>query len=203
MIFTPDAYADIIRYYRGTFLKFKETGDKLFYINKVASTCIQGSSEDDLPFELYLSKDYPLEVDYILPRKAYFQYDSYACLLHRIPAKQYQRGISPENTKIRVLDSYGKFVAIGLDFTPLKAFVTKQAYTPFLQAIEHKGSAISFALTSRMAYVVRTRNVYIDDLVVGKVNKSTKTILLRFPIFMDEMLSLIKGTNYKVVYENK
>lgn len=202
MIFTPVVSSDILRYYGGTFLKFKETGDKLFYINKVTSNYITGSTEDSEPFELYLSDTLPLEVDYILPRKAYFQYDRYACLLHRIPAKQYQRGISPDNTKVRVLDGGGKLVTIPLGFPVLKAFVTKQAYTSLRQAVEYKGEVQSFALTSRVAYGVRTRSILIDNTIVGKINKSTKTLLLFFPIFLDEMLSLTEGTKYKVSYEN-
>ena len=54
MIFKASNWEDISRYYRNTYVKFKETGDRLFFIRRVDSYAVTGTDEDGTEFELYL-----------------------------------------------------------------------------------------------------------------------------------------------------
>src|SRR5687767_7922141 len=106
MLFLPSNVDDINRYYRNTYVKFKETGDRLMYISDVNSHRIVGQADtggDGPPeeFVIYLSEAHPYEIDYVLPHKSFFQAADKAVLLSRIPAKQYQRGISQHNTSLQ------------------------------------------------------------------------------------------------------
>jgi hypothetical protein len=199
VIFTPDNYNDIVRYYQRTYVKFKEMGDILYYISKVTPECVYGYSEDETPFELYLNSQYPFEVSYVLPNKAYYQLGTRAVLLQRVPAKQYQRGIGPGNVGLRGLTHTGEFMNLGVGFDTLKPFVTKQAYMPFHLAIKNKEKYISYALNSRIAYATRLRKLYVDDVAVGEVVHKEKTVLLHRPIFRAEIEALLHNTTFKVI----
>ncbi|MDE3022293.1 MAG: hypothetical protein KGI54_10570 [Pseudomonadota bacterium] len=199
MIFTPEFHEDIRRYYKGTFVKFKETGDTLFWIQDCSAKCVYGCTSDDTQFELYLSEDFPYEVDYVLPRKAYFQFEKRAHLLQRKPAKQYQRGVSPENTRILNLDTSGLFKPAGVNFKVLGAFVEKQAYPSFNTALANKDKNVSTALTSRMAYANKVNTIYIDEFPVAQVVRKDKAVICNVPIFLSEVQAVIEGSSFKVV----
>ena len=74
MLFKSSNANDIEKYYYNTYIKFKEFGDRLFYIQGVTSEKVFGLDENDDYFELLLSDEAPYEVDYILPNKACFSY---------------------------------------------------------------------------------------------------------------------------------
>ena len=198
MIFSPEYAEDIRRYYRNTYVKFKETGDTLFFIKDSNAHCAYGVNEDEVPFELYYSDEFPYEVDYVLPNKAYFQLGSNACLLQRRPAKQYQRGICSENVQVKSLGGTGALVPKGLSFEILKAFVTKQAYYSFTAALSNKEKFSSYALSSRMAYSTKAKHIFIDDVAVASVDTKTKTINNPHSIFLPELSALVQGTKFKV-----
>jgi len=197
MLFLPDNTDDIIRYYKGTFVKFKETGDTLFYIKHVKDAVVHGVSQDGTPFELYLSTEFPYEVDYVLPRKSFFQYGDHACLLQRIPAKQYQRGISCNNVSLSALRSSGSTMDLSLDFGCLKAFVSKQVFLNLDMAVEQALSSV--VLSPRFAFVPHSRKIYADFLCIGQLTPKRKGIKCFYEIFRPELERLALDTAYKVV----
>lgn len=196
MLFTPSNTDDISRYYKGTYIKFKETGDSLFYVQQVRDDVVSGKAADGTPFELYLSHDHPYEVDYVLPHKSFFQWGEHACLLQRIPAKQYQRGISGNNVSISGLRSSGAQVDIGIGFDVLKAFVSKQVFLSLDTAI--LADKISVALSPRIAFVPHTRKLFIDFLCVGQLTPKRKGVKCFNNIFRPELERLVMDTAYKV-----
>lgn len=196
MLFVPSAREDITRYYRNSFLKFKETGDMLFYLQNVDATMISGQIEDGRDFKLYLSEDEPYEVDYILPHKSFFQYGEHACMLQRIPAKQYHRGMTGENTSI----TYRKpgtelapaIAGMALDFTVLKAFVSKKKFYSLKEALKEPLSSV--ALSPRMMYARGSKCVHIDFHPIARVDPKNHIIYMTQPLFKQELMDFLQQT---------
>ena len=199
MIFLSSNYDDISRYYKGTYVKFKDTGDKLFYIRNVHRDSITGCDEDGTEFELYLNDTHPYEVDYILPSKSFFQYAKRAVLLQRIPAKQYQRGISGNNVKLVSLTKTGGLSTMDMGFEVLKAFVSKQNFWSLDEAVRNKGRMISIALTPRIAYIPEAGYIFVDTTAVARVDKKDKTIYMLASIFSNELNEIACNSSFKVV----
>lgn len=195
MLFTTENWSDIQRYYENTYLKFREGGDKLFYIENVTPNKVEGILEDKTKFELYLDDEHPYEVDYVLPHKSYFQHGEYACLLQRTPAKQYQRGICNKNTKIYFLDSNGKFYNMDLTFDILSSYVNKPKVSTLEEALT--GNKQSCVLSGRFA-VTRTGNIFLDSTSVASVNNKSRTIHVKKKLFSPEITELLKTSRMNV-----
>jgi hypothetical protein len=198
MLFDSSHRDDILRYYRGTYVKFKETGDQLFYIEHVDGIKVSGTHESGRPFVLYLNDETPYEVDYILPHKSFFQYKGQAIQLARIPAKQYFRGCCSQNVSLAYLYN-GSLKFMDLGFEVLMSFVKKPAFPNLRAAI---GSAdISTAMSPRMMYVKSNKQLYVDFVPVAKVNPGKLTIYVTKPIFKDEILALLRNNNEENIFQ--
>lgn len=193
MQFTPSNREDINKYYRGSFLKFKETGDLLFYLQGVDSNVVTGTIEDGRDFKIYLAEEEPYEVDYILPHKSFFQYGENACMLQRVPAKQYHRGITNENTRISYRDPGTAIPAkVAIGFDPLKAFVKKQKFFTLSEAT--KQDLTSAVLAPRIMYMRTNKQIFIDFTPVARVAMSEKKITMLLPVFTEEIKDFLKTT---------
>lgn len=198
MQFNTQNWEDINRYYRNTYVKFKETGDTLFYIRDVRPEGVRGTDENGTEFELCLNFDDPYEVDYVLPNKSYFQFAKRACLLQRIPAKQYRRGVCSDNVRITALTRTGGLSDVNVTFDSLKAFVSKQAFPSLRTVLLQKSKPLSVALSPRFAYVPDMGVVYCDQTAVAQINRKDKTIMVLRPIFKPEIMKLIEGTDLEL-----
>lgn len=201
MIFTPSVSDDINRYYKNTYVKFKETGEKLFYIKSVSNSIVTGMDEEGNAFELWLSEEHPYEVDFSLPRKSYFQYKDRALILERIPAKQYQRGVSEANTKMYGLGREGQWQNFGINFETLGAFVTKQKFFSLEEVLKAEKGMKSMALSPRFAVSLGDLVVYVDTFAVAKLSKKGKALIILQKLFSNELSEFAKTSNLKVVYE--
>jgi hypothetical protein len=199
MQFNSHNWEDIQRYYRHTYIKFKETGDTLFYVRDVRPDKVTGTDQDGTEFALHLNYDDPYEVDYILPNKSYFQYAKRACMLQRIPAKQYRRGICADNVRITGLSKTGGIVAIDVTFDTLKAFVSKQAFPSLNTVLMQKQKPLSVALSPRFAFVPVGGFLFCDQTCVAQVDTKTKKVTVLHNIFMPEIKQFIEGTNLEFV----
>ena len=205
MLFVPSVRSDIQKYYMNTFLKFKETGDLLLYLTGVDNYSITGQVEDGRDFKLYMAEDTPYEVDYILPHKSFFQYGQHAVMLQRIPAKQYFRGISPENTSVTYKKPGQEIPSpLPLSFEILKAFVQKQKFLKLSEALTADLS--SCVLGSRMMYMRANKTIYIDFHPVAKLASNNKHIVMYAPIFQEdikEFLNLTQESDKFIFAEKK
>jgi hypothetical protein len=199
MQFNSYSWEDIQRYYRHTYLKFKETGDTLFYIRDVNPHKVTGTDENGTEFALHLNYDDPYEVDYILPNKSYFQYAKRACMLQRIPAKQYRRGICADNVRITGLSKTGGLVAIEVDFEALKAFVSKQAFPSLNTVLLQKQKPLSVALSPRFAFVPVGGFLFCDQTCVAQIDAKRKSLTILHPIFKPEIEKLVEGCKLEEV----
>lgn len=191
MLFTTSSAQDIDKYFRGSYVKFKEFDDRLFLIKDVSGRTVTGVDQDDQEFTLYLSNQHPYEVDYILPNRAVFQYKDKAVMLQRIPARQYKRGLCSDNTQILSLETGER---LPVSFAVLKAFVTKQQYFTFAEAIRRKGKAKSFALNSRMSYFYSSNSIHVDAQPIGHYSKESKKLFIH-PLFVEDVRSQLKDNN--------
>lgn len=199
MLFSTANYEDIHRYYRCTYVKFKEMGDRLFYIRDVNHSIVRGTDEDGTEFELYLNHDDPYEVDYVLPHKSYFQYAKRACMLQRVPAKQYRRGLCAENTRLTAIGKTGNLVNIDIGFDVLKAFVTKQAFPSIKTVLTMKNKPLSVALSPRFAFAPEPGLIIADQLTVATVDKKQQKVTIHREIFRPEVLKFVNDLNMEIV----
>ena len=200
MIFSPKNRDDIIRYFRGTYVKFKERGDELFYIEAVNEMRVTGKHESGVPFTIYLDEDTPFEVDYLLPHKSFFQHGQHAVQLQRIPAQQYFRGLCGHNTQFSYLagGTAPKNLQIGFDI--LKQFVSKQKFYNIQGALTAQELS-TCVLTSRMMFNRANRQIYMDFTPIAKVIPAKGSIVMIRPVFYDEVAEFLKNTGEKFSLE--
>lgn len=196
MQFIASNYEDIARYYRNTYVKFRETGDTLYYIRSVTSYSVRGTDENGTEFELFLNDDVPYELDYVLPRKSLFQYKGNACLLQRIPAKQYQRGVSENNVRIQQIQKRGTIQNLDVNFESLKAFVQKPAFVGLDAAMANKEGFGSIVLSPRFALVPNIKTIFADAVPVAQI--VGKYIRVAQKIFVPELTKLAASSSYSL-----
>lgn len=195
MQFTSENIDDIRRYYIGSYVKFKETGDILYHLTSVNNFFVEGRSQKGDILKLYLDDQHPYEIEYVLPHKSYYQYGNSAAQLFRIPAKQYQRGIGPENTEIRALVS-GEFMKVNLDFASLCAFVDKQMFYSLSDAIVADANT-SCVLTPRMAYDRNCCRIYMDLTPIATVIPEKNKVVVEKKVFMDDVVEFLSKQDEK------
>jgi hypothetical protein len=196
MICTPSNWRDIQRYYEGTYVKFQEFGDTLFWIQRVRESEITGKNEDGEEFILHLHESAPYTLDYLLPSKAVFQKGDNAFMLQRVPARQYKRGLCADNVQILNLTNQEKQ---NIGFPLLKAFVNKQTYMSLEDAIWGKHTKRAVALSSRMWFDRPSGVLYADLYAIGSVNREVRIMQIN-PLFREEVRPLVttlKNTEVK------
>lgn len=202
MKFCAENSKDIQKYFQGAFVKFpgmggvygdgsaaKEAGDIIHTVDQVTPSSIRGKrreGDEDVPYEfiLYSEDDVPPpEVEFILPRKGFFNTSNGAHVLFRIPARQYKRGVCTDNTMILRLQANGEFEQQPLDIGLLTAYVEKQAYRGFKECTPGMSS---YAVSRRMA-VTAGGLIYIDRVKIGSINYQDKKITLGQNLFQQEV----------------
>lgn len=186
MIFHRSCADDIIKYYKGTFVKFKETGDRLWYIHNVNYDEVHCKDVDG--FDLYIDLNEEYEVDYALPGRAVYQCGNQAFMLSRKPAKQYQRGISSNNTNLSRLRPDGKWDSVQLTLDRLQQFVDKPAYQD--PDVVQWPEMASIALNPVFSVAVGTKILYALRTSIGSVNNNTKEVMLSNSLFKPEVKKL-------------
>lgn len=198
MQLTHENRSDIDKYYRNTFVKFSGYAmynedfpfdpDTLFYIQSVKEDHIAGIIEDETPFEIFFDDEDPIELKYPLPHKSFFQRDKTAVLLQRIPARQYKRGITAENTSLWSVRADGTCSSQPISFKLLQAYVKKQQWYPLRKAMD-KMSWSSVALHPRFAYVPAKGTILADATIVAQVGSGV--IKMVKPCFKSEIVQLL------------
>jgi hypothetical protein len=190
---------DIKKYFQHTYVKFKETGDQIWYIGHVDHDKIVCNDKNKEEVAIDLEIGY--QIEFILPRKAVFQYGSQCVMLNRIPARQWKKGLSKQNTEFNVLGYDGTWTKKNFDIDWIEAYVNKPSYyTTDAALFEFKrdnSDVGSVALTPRISFT-RTGKVFIDRLLVGKVDLETNQLICK-KIFQPELSSLFSNLSIKAV----
>lgn len=167
MKFCPSTASDIQKYYRQTFVKFTELGDKLLYVQKVEMNEVLCVDSKDDAFVVELREDEPYEMNYTLPHRGLFLCEGGLYQLRRIPARQWRRGICSDNTLITNMLS-GKNVPISFDI--LEAFTNKPVYQQLSAWKED-----NMLLSQRFA-VLNTGAIFCDRLSIGNMEKGRAVV---------------------------
>ncbi len=196
MEINPDNIEDAKRYYDKTYVKFREQGDILYYINTIRQTEDKGEiyfkDKDNKEGILYVSKEYPYNIDFILPHKSMYQLGKYCYCLSRTPAKQFHRGISQNNCSIKALSGGDGWQTMGLDFKILEGFVNKPTFKSLQDAVVSKN--VSEALSPRFAYNLYNHTLWCDWKSIGKIDKKLGLITVN-PLLELEIKRLLIDTN--------
>lgn len=188
---------DCKKYFHQCFVKFKEEGERIFYITNVDSTMMLAEDIEGNQIGINLSKGYTL--DYIIPKKTVFQLGEHARFLSRIPARMWKKGMNKSNTSFQQLSVSG-WSGVPFDITIIEGFVNKPTYYSAEDAIldfgksEHLQSA---ALSPRLS-MSRNGNVYIDTVLIAKIDFSKNTIINR-SLFKVDLQKVFKNLEMKVL----
>ena len=163
---------DINKYYKGTWIKCKEEGDVLFYVESADTAAIYVSSISDEKCFIKLTKE-GYFLDFLIPRKTVYQYQNNAVMLSRTPARMWKKGVCASNTSFRMLKASGWS---SLDFNKhmLEGFVNKPVYGT-LNSLKNDPGMDSVALSPRIS-MTKTGHVYIDDVMVAKYMEEKATL---------------------------
>ena len=167
MFVNTDNWEDCRKYYEHTFTKFKETGDTIFYIQKVSPDDILAKDINGNEVGIYLDSGYNL--DFVLPRKTVYQYGAHAAILQRIPAKQWKKGMCAGNTQTLV--ACPEWMPISFDIKIIEGFVNKPSYISSKDAVPRliDGTLTSAALSPRFS-MNNNGDVFLDTVVVGTMS---------------------------------
>lgn len=182
---------DIIKYFKGTYVKFKEEDDKIFYVKHVTPTSIIVSDSKNEEAMIDLSIDGGYTIDYVIPKKTAFQVGENAMFLSRVPARMWRKGMDNKNTQFHILNNASTWSPVTFDIHTIEAFVNKPCYFTFTDALRHftEGVALnSAALTPRIS-ISRNGCVFIDTVLVGKYSFAKKELSCK-AIFKEELSSV-------------
>jgi len=192
MIFHKSTYSDICKYYPDNIVKFKETEDRLWHIVHIGSNEVRCQDADG--FEIFLDLEDPYEVDYPLPGRVVYQNGAHACVLFRIPAKQYNRGIHSQNTALLQLKAEGVWSNIGFSIQKLQQFVDKPAYQD-VSVIDWEYSEYGSWALSRHVSICRAGLVFVLATCIGSFDWKKKTVEVN-SLFKPELLPLFPGWTF-------
>lgn len=197
MFINSNSFDDVKKYFQHTYVKFKETGDHIWHIDSVNPHEIICSDKNKEEVGIDLQIGYNLE--YILPRKATFQFGNYAVMLYRIPARQWKKGLCKANTNFSTLTGEGSWTTASFDINLIEGFVNKPSYYSLDTAIStfKQGDFVSAALTPRMS-LTHSGKVFIDNVLVGKAEFEKKQLLCK-KIFKPELQAMFNNFVIKSV----
>jgi hypothetical protein len=188
MLVTPETAEDCKKYFQHCWVKFKEEGEKIFYITHVDKKYIHAKSIQDE--EILVDHQEGYTIDYLIPKKTVFQHGECAVMLSRIPARMWKKGMNKVNTEFKSLDFHG-WTSREFDMHIINGFVNKPCYYSAQDALndfaksEHLQSA---ALTPRIS-ISRKGTVYVDTIPVGRWLQEKKTLSVK-KIFNTEVKPL-------------
>lgn len=189
MFVNSQNWEDATKYFKDCYVKFKETGDEIFFVETVSPSLLVACNRAGEEVGLDLNNGYTL--DYVIPKKTIYQWGEQATMLSRIPARMWKKGINKANTRFEVLRYNGTWQPSGFDFNTLEAFVNKPCYTTFAdfeKSVRNGGPMESAAISPRVS-ASRDGSVFIDSVKVGQFYPDKKLLKLK-AIFYPELKPL-------------
>ena len=181
--FTSGGSRDFRQRYLNVFGYFPTGGSEvLVKVTEVDNTKTVFVDERGLSYTAYADKGVMFK--FIPVTKRLFFHDSELCLVTRKPARQYQRGITYENTNMQTVFGGG----VEIDFDSIHSYSKNK---------QHKGDSHNLLLNDMLA--IYASSLFLYNHNIGYV--SGKSIALTNPLFKQEVSDAIrdKGLNYEVV----
>ena len=155
----PYNSADILKYFKDTFVQFKEEGNALFYVLNCDTKYLYVQEVATREFAVInLNKGY--NIDFCLPRKCVFLHKDRVSMIARIPAQQWKKGIHSKNTAFYQIVN-GEWESV-MFLTPL---LVSYLNTKYNTMNDYDGMR-SLALSPRVS-IAHNGNVFIDMIKVG------------------------------------
>lgn len=191
-------YEDVRRYYKNTYVKFKETGDHVWFIREVDPEKLVAVDDKGEEVAIDLYKEY--EIEYIIPGKTAFQFGDRAYALRRIPLRQFYRGMHPENTEFVELAADGKWRKQNLSFDIVQGFVNKPVYWQIQDVIPAalKGEGLSWALSPQIAVSVNGEVMTVSGTSIGRVGFLNKMMACN-KLFVPELERLGLFNSFELI----
>lgn len=200
MIFNVQNKKDIERYYNNTYVKFTETGDRIFRIASVNGEAVK--AVDSTGFEVWIDLKEDYHVNYIIPGRKIFQMGEYAAMLYRKPARQYFRGMHSENTGFVILNQTGEWKECPVDFGNIESFINKGQY-PTIDFQSLSSSPFSVAIDDQIA-MAKNGQILFGFISIGHFEPEYKRISHE-ALFGKEIKDIFKhlSVTYLPIVENK
>lgn len=201
MFLDKESYPDFKKYYLNTYIKLKETGDNLYWVDRVDEEYTTLLSMEDSE-KILLSHENGYNVDFILPRKASFLHKNVLYHLARTPARQWKKGICKENTTCAYLAHTGKWTSGELTNNVITSYCQKNIFFP-LESINSSTFGNRFALPIDTRFSLdKTGKLWLDMNFIGEINITTRTIKIN-KIFQYEVENIFDLTKiYTVSYHD-
>lgn len=192
MIFNRQNTKDIDRYYSGCYVKFKETGDRMFRILDVTHDYVR--AQDSTGFDVWIDLNEDYNVQYVIPGRKIFQMKEYAAMLYRKPNRQFFRGMHQDNTGFAILNAAGEFKECPLDFAVVESFVNKGNYVPIHEILQN-AHCTSWAVNDQIA-IAREGVLKFGNAAIGKVSIKHKEIWVQ-KVFKLDMIDMFPEFTWK------
>lgn len=198
MFVNTENWEDCKKYYSGCYVKFREEGDRLFYIEAVDPDKITARATNGEYVGVDLTIGYT--IDYPLPKKTIYQYGKVVVMLNRIPARMWKKGLNKQNTVFHILDATGKWNSAAFDPTLIEAFISKPSYYAVDIALNDFKNGMELeaaALTPRIS-ITRQGRISIDQTIVARYDFENDVISCKV-LFVPEIEALFPGKKVKTV----
>lgn len=191
MKFCKANHSDLRKYFEKSYIKFPAiSGDEAVYVDTVTSSYMSGTQLPDAEGATewqFTYGDSNTDIEFLLPLKSFFEYDGATYLLHRIPARQYRRGICVDNTNILVLGTDG-LVQVSLVLPLINAYTQKPAFTGF-----RSGYGASYPVSRRIAVDARGR-IFVDFTCIGHYDDKKQEIKVSYDMFVPEIQAVLDAS---------
>lgn len=193
---SKDNWEDAKKYFHQTYVKFKEEGDALFFVDRVDPDKIvaKATNGELVGIDLTVGE---YHIEYVIPGKAVFQYGPHVVMLSRIPARMWKKGMCTQNTKFETLDATSKWNKATFSSTLIESFINKPCYLEPKEAQKMLGSGEieSAALTPRIS-LSKEGKLFVDQTIIAKYNG---TLFTTKRLFQNEVEKLFPHISVKVV----
>jgi hypothetical protein len=197
---TRQGSRDFRQRYEGTYGFYTtEEGSKLLVV-------IDSVNEEEVKFRdskrlSYTAlSDRGLSFEFLSPVKRLFAIGDMVYLIERRPARQFQRGVSANNTRIYKLDT---MAPVPINFNNLAAAFDEDTEVRYkLQLVRmEKGLRKTLLLSDMLAFV--NGSVYLYKDVIGRLDLANKKVVLskNMGMFRQEVLDAIRDTGINIVVE--
>lgn len=186
-LFTSSGARDFRQRYEGTVgWVIGESGKKtLVSVESVRDR--QVLLKDAFGFDYSVAPNGTTQFEFQQVDAGWYPYKDSAAYLYRVPARQYQRGISANNTVILTFDAKGRLFQTNVDLPTLSEIFS--------------GNKSKFVWNKNFC-LSPTNILYVHKTEIGKLGKDG-TIMLNSDLFLQEALDVVRRNSlpYKVSHE--
>lgn len=203
MIATPTGsnIGDFKQRYQGVvgFLRPKDKAPTLVFVYNVSSSRV--TFKDQNNHEYYANVDSGVEFEFIPTQRAWYNTSKGTFYLQRVPARQWRRGICPDNTAFQQL--YDDMMGLSEEDWKNVAFLVMGNTVSYKEGVINylNGQQRTCALSKHFA--MGPSRVYFCNLFVGQRDGSKIILKEEYGMLYQELSDVCKRNNYAITVEVK